>query len=129
MRENIQSWVEKSAEADSAEEALACLDRALELDPEYHPAHSIRGTVLRQLGRHAQALKCFQRVTELQPTLASAHQSVGVQLLELDREEEAIAAFTQATHLDPLKRRLRIGGVGKITKKQGRQKVTKMPPK
>ncbi|MGB9371688.1 MAG: tetratricopeptide repeat protein [Halobacteriota archaeon] len=42
-----------------AEEALQCLDKALELDPRYAKAWALKGATLGMLNRYEEAIQCM----------------------------------------------------------------------
>lgn len=52
-------------EAGKPAEALAALDRAVALSPEYALAHSLRGDLLHELGRDAEARDAYHRAIDL----------------------------------------------------------------
>lgn len=82
-------------------EAVASLDRALELEPDYFEAHSSRGIALAQLQRNAEALASFERALALRPAAAELHNNRGNLLRRLHRLPEALASFEQAIALQP----------------------------
>ncbi len=47
------------------DEALACYERALEIDPDYRGAWVNKGYVLTKLGRYDEATSCADRVLRL----------------------------------------------------------------
>ena len=91
----------QAMEAGDEAGALACLDSALQIDPESVPALGCKGTLLGEQGRHLEALACFERISEIEPTLGMAHYSRGLQLTALDRIDEAVGAYTKAIDVDP----------------------------
>jgi Flp pilus assembly protein TadD len=101
MSDSAQDWLEKFGQAESPEIALVCLERALEVDPEFVPALGCKGTLLGQLGRDDEALACFEQIVEIDPDSGAAHYSVGLHLQNLGRIGEAIEAYTKATEVAP----------------------------
>ena len=82
-------------------EALAALDRALEINPQDAQAHSNRGVVLSALGRKAEALAAYDRALEINPQDAQAHSNRGNVLDDLGRKDEAEEAYRSAIRLAP----------------------------
>jgi hypothetical protein len=60
---------------DRPADALAALDRALALRPDFAKAHAERGLALEALGRHSDARDAFGRAVALDPGYADAHLS------------------------------------------------------
>jgi len=83
------------------EEALACYDAALALDPETPLAERHRGHALMRLERRAEALVVFARALERAPHDADALADCGWALLELRQLEDAVAAYARATQRAP----------------------------
>jgi tetratricopeptide (TPR) repeat protein len=83
------------------EEALADLNRALELEPHDTLAPASRGVTYWLMGRYEEALADLNRVLELEPhdTWALANRGLTYQLM--GRYEEALADFGRALELDP----------------------------
>mgnify|MGYP006424353483 CR=1 FL=1 len=53
-------------ELERYEEAIACFDEAIRLDPEYLLALYAKGNLLRKLGRDEEAEQCLAKARELQ---------------------------------------------------------------
>ena len=84
---------------DLAPQAIQCLERARELEPDqFHWAYFL-GHVSRAGDQHA-ALEAFQRAVELRPDYAPAHFYVGHGLLQLEQLDAAEAALARALELD-----------------------------
>ena len=64
------------ARGESAE-ALACYQRALQLNPDFAEAHNNLGTALQDQGKIAEALACYRRALQLKPDYAEAHNNLG----------------------------------------------------
>jgi tetratricopeptide (TPR) repeat protein len=82
-------------------EALASLDRALILKPDFVPGHYNRGNALMALDRYAEALRSFERALALDPSHVDAHYNRGNALRELRRHDEALAGYRKALTLAP----------------------------
>jgi tetratricopeptide (TPR) repeat protein len=92
-------WISKGsslANLGRREEAMNCLDRALEIDPRNLIALSNKGTVLIQLGRLAEAITCFDKVLAIDPRNGIAWNEKGRALANLNRCEEAISCHDEA---------------------------------
>jgi tetratricopeptide (TPR) repeat protein len=86
---------------DRNEEALAELDRALDLDPTNARALAWRGDVHRWLGHLDQAIAGLNAAVDLDPTYAWALTQRGAAHRDAGRYEEAVADLTAALDLDP----------------------------
>ncbi|MEZ6185969.1 MAG: tetratricopeptide repeat protein [Planctomycetota bacterium] len=100
VRRLVESAVAMS-KSGGAIEALAQLDRALELDPRNALAWSNRGVAHGSLGRHTEAIEDYTRAIELDPGLVFAWINRGVAHGSLGRHTEAVEDFTRAIELDP----------------------------
>lgn len=98
---------------DRPQEALAALERALQINPRYVEAHLNRAVVLSALGRPEEAERGFQTARELGRAdgsgfpalvanrLANAHASLGREYREAGALNEAIGQFRRALELRP----------------------------
>jgi len=82
-------------------EALACCERALEINPRLAEAWSNKGNALAALGRHAEALTCYERALEINPRLAEAWSAKGLALGNLGRHDEALTCYERALEINP----------------------------
>lgn len=83
------------------EEALAELDKAIELDPNNAYAYTNRGGVNAGLGQYEQAIADLDKAIELDPNLASAYDSRGGAYAGPEQYEQAIADLDKAIDLEP----------------------------
>ncbi|KAF0100346.1 MAG: glycosyltransferase 9 family protein [Rhodospirillaceae bacterium] len=83
------------------EEALACYDQAIALDPDSADAFNDHGTALQHLQRFDEALASHERAATLRPDDAHAYYNQGTALLNLGRHEEALARYDQALSFAP----------------------------
>ena len=81
--------------------ALAGIEQAIALDPQYADAHLNRGNLCGHLKRYEEAAKSFEHALRLKPGLGDAWLGYGNVLLHLDRGEEALAAYERALSLNP----------------------------
>jgi len=97
-------WANKGGSLDSLgryEEAIRCLDKALELDPRDVDAWNNRGSSLGRLGRYEEAIRCLDKALALDPCHVNAWINKGNSLDSLGRHEDAIVCYDQALELDP----------------------------
>ena len=92
---------ESHIKAGRYEEALADLDRAIELDPTAAWAIISRGRTYREMERYEEALANFNRLIELDPSDAEAIAERGQTYREMKRYQEALADLDRAIELDP----------------------------
>jgi tetratricopeptide (TPR) repeat protein len=88
------------AKLERFDDALAHADGAIKAGGEDAAIFSLRGTILRRLGRQEEAVDSFRKVAALDSKNARAHYNLGNVLYELGRKEEALASFGQAVKLD-----------------------------
>ncbi len=81
--------------------AIADLDHAIELAPNYTKAYNSRGMSYYALKDYERAIKDFDRVHELEPGTASVYIYRGLAHLELKDYEHAITDFDYALELEP----------------------------
>ena len=86
------------------EEAIHCLDKALEIDPQNAETWINKGWSLGQLqlGRHEEAIHRLDKALELDPQNGKAWNNKGRSLGSLDRHEEAAHCFSKAMELNSL---------------------------
>ena len=108
-----QHLIKRRTKAD-IEAAIPNLERAIELDSNYAPAHAVLGlawflltassqtygtlTLEESLGK---TLPHIERALELDPRHAEAHGVMGLTLDRRERYEEAIASYEEALRLNP----------------------------
>jgi tetratricopeptide (TPR) repeat protein len=83
------------------QEAIDCLDKALEIDPRYAYAWTNKGACLRSLGRYQEAISCYDKALEIDPRNATAWNNKGSSLGSLGRYQEAISCYDKALEIDP----------------------------
>lgn len=77
------------------------LRRAIELNPNYAPAHAWLCETLAIAGRDAEALPACRRAVELNPLGPAANLLLAVPLAGLGRDDEALAQVRRTLDLDP----------------------------
>ena len=75
--------------------------RAIELKPDYAPAHQWYSELLMVLGRHDEAIEESRRALELEPVSPIVARDHGLQLHRARRYEESIEQFRKTIELEP----------------------------
>ncbi|MGA2242340.1 MAG: tetratricopeptide repeat protein [Verrucomicrobiota bacterium] len=83
------------------DEALTCLQKAAELDPDDASVQFNIGNALFKRGRVDEAIIHLQKTVELQPDNAAAHNNLGFVLAEKGQLDEATRQFHEALRLKP----------------------------
>jgi len=83
------------------DEAIACLRKAIALDPKLANAHYNLGVALQAKGQVDEAIACYQKAIDLEPENAMAHSGLGFVRRAKGQIDEAIACFRKAISLDP----------------------------
>lgn len=83
------------------EDAIACYDRALQMEPENPKAWFSRGAALVKLQQLDEALTAYERAIELKPDSPEAWFGRGTVLTKQQQLETAIAAYDRAITLKP----------------------------
>lgn len=87
--------------AGKPEEAIACFERALEIDSSYYyPAFNL-GMAYSMLKRDPEAVAAYQRALKIDPADPVARNNLGASLARLGRMKEAAAEFAKAVELAP----------------------------
>jgi len=85
----------------TADDAIECYKKVLQLDPTYAPAHINLGTLYYNYSDYALAEDHYRRAIESDPRYALAYFDLGNVLDETQRLAEAIAAYKSALQLAP----------------------------
>ena len=83
------------------DQAMACFDRAIALQPDYAEAYNNRGNLLRSLENCDQAIANYGQAIALEPTNGEAFNYRGNALTDLGKFDEALASYDQAIALNP----------------------------
>jgi tetratricopeptide (TPR) repeat protein/tRNA A-37 threonylcarbamoyl transferase component Bud32 len=83
------------------QEAIACYNRALEINPTHADAWCNKGAALYDLGKPQEAIACYDRALEINPTHADAWLNKGAALYDLGKPQEAIACYGNALKINP----------------------------
>jgi tetratricopeptide (TPR) repeat protein len=83
------------------EEAIACYNRALDIDPSDEKAWVNKGVTFQVRGYLPQAKECFERALQLSPDFDTAVSNMGLVLHGMGQSEEALQFYDRAEHLNP----------------------------
>ena len=86
--------------AGETSEAIALMERRLQLEPDSHGGHERYALELMDQDRHEDALIAFRRALELNPLCGHAHARMADTLARLGRREEALEHLEQANRLE-----------------------------
>ncbi|UUO04342.1 protein kinase [Blastopirellula sp. J2-11] len=82
------------------EEAIACLESAMQIDARFVPALVNRGILLRSQGQSKEAFRTFQQVLLLAPRDAFTYYQLGLTHQAAGESKQAIQAFDKAIQCD-----------------------------
>ena len=101
---SAEEWVNKACSLDKLnrfKEAIACCDKALEINPELDGAWNNRGASLHNLGMFEEAIASYNKALGINPNFAEAWTGKGLSLQKLERFGEAIICFDKALEIIP----------------------------
>ncbi|OUL31197.1 hypothetical protein BV375_12550 [Nostoc sp. 106C] len=101
MQRLLLNFGVEMALANYYQEAIACWDKTIEIQPNYYPAWGNRGIVLSKLARFAEAIASYDKVLEIKPDDYLAWYYRGNVLDEDGQHEQAIASYDKAVALKP----------------------------
>jgi tetratricopeptide (TPR) repeat protein/mono/diheme cytochrome c family protein len=88
-------------EEGNTKQAIAELEEAIRISPNYASAHNNLGTALMMSGRPPEALEHYQRAVELEPDTARLHVNLGSAFQALGQMTSAGQEYQRAITLDP----------------------------
>jgi tetratricopeptide (TPR) repeat protein len=103
-RGEAKDWSEKGRclnRLERYDEALECLDKAIEIDSNYASNWRMRGDILDNLERYEEALISLNQAIEIKPDDAISWNNKSWCLSNLKRYNEALAACEKAIEIDP----------------------------
>jgi len=92
-----QSLIELSRD----EEAVGCLERAIQMNPEFADAWESKGVCLHYAGMYEEAVTCYDRALWVSADMSSAWLNRGYALVRLERHDEAMHSYDEALKHDP----------------------------
>ncbi|HAX78233.1 MAG TPA: hypothetical protein DCY88_21040, partial [Cyanobacteria bacterium UBA11372] len=81
--------------------AIACYQKAIQIQPNYAPAYNSLGIVYREKGQLEQAIQSYQKAIACQENYVQAYNNLGNALRDDGKLDLAIASYQQALKLDP----------------------------
>jgi serine/threonine protein kinase len=102
--DNHEKWFKQGKDLDKSkryQDAIACYNKAIEIEPNYAEAWHNKGIALYNVKRYEGAIDSFKQATSIEPNFAQAWNNLGLALTELQRYEEAISSFKKALSLKP----------------------------
>jgi tetratricopeptide (TPR) repeat protein len=97
-------WINKGYGLDALhkyEEAIACFDKALEIDPRGVSAWGLKAQALLGLQKYEEAILCYDKVLDINPGLPDVLNAKGELLSRGGKYYEAIACFDKALEINP----------------------------
>jgi len=83
------------------QEAIACYEKALEIDPLSAKAWYNKGCILSEIGKHQEAIDSYDQALKINPVDVKAWYNKAVVLAEQDKHLEAIDCYDQALKINP----------------------------
>lgn len=102
-KENVKMLYSKGnhlIESGRFDEALACFDKAIEIDDRDAGVWNNKGVALYRMRRFEDALACFDRALRMNPRDAKVWRNKGNVLVELGMLNEAVKCFNRAIEVD-----------------------------
>ncbi len=84
-----------------ANKAIACFERAIQIDPTYADAHCNLGSALIRQDRVKDAIIAYKEAIDIEPNFAQPYFNLGLLLNNIGKTDEAIACFQSAIELVP----------------------------
>jgi len=103
IRGHAQDWFLQAgvlSKLERYEQALASLDKAIELDPNHRLVWYVQAIVLDALGRYEEALTSYNKGIELDPNYGGAWYLRGATLGKMERYEEALLSYDKVIELE-----------------------------
>jgi len=83
------------------DQAIACFQKAISIEPSYASAHCNLGNALLQHGSFKEAIISFNEALSIDPNFAEVYYNLAIALNRINRLDEAIACFEAAISLKP----------------------------
>ena len=91
----------KRLKQEKYEEAIADLNEAIRINPQFAMAYTLRGSTKFALGRYEEAVADHNEAIRINPQYDRAYAGRGIAKFRLGRYEEAIADYNEAIHINP----------------------------
>lgn len=82
-------------------EALACLEKSLQIDPDSANTHIILGDLYTAMGKEEQAIEQYRQTLRLNPFQPVALNNLGLEMVRRKSYQEGIAYYRRALEVDP----------------------------
>ncbi|MBA2268751.1 MAG: tetratricopeptide repeat protein, partial [Nitrosopumilus sp.] len=82
------------------QEAIACYDKAIEINPQYADAYNNKGLSLYYLGDYQEAIACYDKAIEINPEYADTFYNKGMALSAISKFAEAISSYEKTLEID-----------------------------
>ncbi|PZO39221.1 MAG: hypothetical protein DCF19_14730 [Pseudanabaena frigida] len=92
---------DKSGIDDLVDSAIACFERAIQIDPTYADAHCNLGSAFIRKDRIKDAILAYKEAIDIEPNFAQPYFNLGILLNNIGKFEEAIACFQSSIDLVP----------------------------
>jgi len=109
--EDSSVWITKASKLIGEaqyEEAIACCDEAIRLDPENSRTWYGKGASLNLLKRYEEAIACFDEAIRLDPEFSDAWYGKGIGLESIGRDKEAEQCFAKVKKENSIEELLKI---------------------
>jgi tetratricopeptide (TPR) repeat protein len=83
------------------QESIDCLDKAIEIEPDFADAWHNKGYALGNLKKYAEAIECFDKAIEIEPDFADAWRSMGFAYSKLDKFDKAMECVNKSIDINP----------------------------
>jgi len=107
------------AQQGRTKEAIAQLQKALAIEPDYAEPHFDLGNIFLQQGRIEEAIAYYQKALTINPDDADIHNNLGNVFLQQGRMDEAISSYQKALAINPNYAEAH-NNLGKAFRQQGR---------
>jgi tetratricopeptide (TPR) repeat protein len=91
----------KSSVNDCVDNAIACFQQAIQIDPAYADAHCNLGSAFIHKDQIKDAIIAFKEALDIDPNFAQPYFNLGILLNNIGKIDEAIACFQSAIELVP----------------------------
>lgn len=101
---DYKAWFDEGMalhDSEKPEAALACFQKAIEIQPDFIPAWVYQGMVLEQLQRYEEAIASYDQAIQINPNVADLWYNKGATLCKLRRYPEALVCFDKVLEIDP----------------------------
>ena len=94
-------WGEACKQMGQCANALAYMQKAIELSPANPDAYTNLGNFLQELGRFEKAADNYQQALQIKPDCAEIHNNLGISYQRMNRHKEAETVFLRALQVKP----------------------------